>query len=415
MKLKVFPSIFFMLFSFLAVTVTGCSAKKESVTLSLWGSKEDLQMLEEMVGDFIQHYKKEADISVTICEESERTCKETVLLCPQAAADVYTFADDQFNSLCQAGALLPLSIDRDNVIISNGGFNSGSIEAALYNHELYAYPLTASNGYFLYYNAAYFSEDDVNSLERILEVAESNNKHFVMEFSSGWYLYSFYKAAGLNVYKIDESGKNFCNWNATDNYIEGSLISGADVTNKLIDIASSNAFLNIGNDEFVAGIKDGSIIAGVSGTWTQSAVSEAFGENYRACKLPSFTVNGKNLQMHSVVGFKFLGVNAYTKYPEWSQKLALWLTSEENQLKRFEVRGEGPANIKLAKSPEVKKSQAIAALTEQSEFGHIQNVADVYWDATYRFGNEIVSGNIENRNIQTLLDDLVMAVTSDEK
>ena len=36
---------------------------------------------------------------------------------------------------------------------------------------MYAYPLTADNGYFLYYNKAYFSEEDVQSLDRILELA----------------------------------------------------------------------------------------------------------------------------------------------------------------------------------------------------------------------------------------------------
>ena len=38
--------------------------------------------------------------------------------------------------------------------------------------SLYAYPLTADNGYFLYYNKAYFSEEDIQSLERMLELAE---------------------------------------------------------------------------------------------------------------------------------------------------------------------------------------------------------------------------------------------------
>ncbi len=42
--------------------------------------------------------------------------------------------------------------------------------------------------------------------------------------------------------------------------------------------------------------------------------------------------------MSSFTGYKMMGVNAYSKYPEWAAKLADWLTNEENQTIRFEER-----------------------------------------------------------------------------
>ena len=36
--------------------------------------------------------------------------------------------------------------------------------------------MTADNGYFLYYDKSYFTEDDVKTMDRILEVAEAAGK-----------------------------------------------------------------------------------------------------------------------------------------------------------------------------------------------------------------------------------------------
>ena len=46
-----------------------------------------------------------------------------------------------------------------------------AVEAASINDQLYAYPLTADNGYFLYYNKAYFTDEYVQSLDRMLKTA----------------------------------------------------------------------------------------------------------------------------------------------------------------------------------------------------------------------------------------------------
>lgn len=48
----------------------------------------------------------------------------------------------------------------------------GAIDAATVDDTLYAYPMTADNGYFLYYNKKYLSDSDVKTLDGILKVAE---------------------------------------------------------------------------------------------------------------------------------------------------------------------------------------------------------------------------------------------------
>lgn len=91
---------------------SGCGKEKENVTLSVWGAEEDQEMLNEMVDAFEEKYKDEAEFNITICVENEVTCKETVLIDPKKAADIYAFADDQL-----ASAVMNLDIQMEHEIV----------------------------------------------------------------------------------------------------------------------------------------------------------------------------------------------------------------------------------------------------------------------------------------------------------
>ncbi len=421
MKKHTFTTILISSLAF-SMFVSGCnmsshqsdkknSVSKEKVTLSLWGAQEDAELLRTMISSFKKNYESKADIEVTISPESELTCKNTVLANPKAAGDVFTFAEDQFDELVQAGALLPITEDTDQIIESCGGRDSAAIEAVTSDDgKLYAYPATSSNGYFMFYNSKYFHKQDVTSLDQMLKIAAKNQKKVTMDFTSGWYIYSFFKGAGLDVYKDHASNVNVCNWNATD-----TKYTGVDVLNSMLAIAKNPGFSGATDEEFVEGIKDGSIIAGISGTWNAKVVQDKFGDDFAACKLPTFTLKGDQVQMHSVVGFKEVGVNAYSKQPVWAQRLAAWITNEENQKLRFKERGEAPANKAAAATKEVQDSPAIAALSKQSKFGHIQKVTESYWTPVSRMGIIILAGNSKNKDLQQLLDKTVEQIQKPAK
>ena len=99
--------------------------------------------------------------------QSESSCKDALLADLENGPDVFAFADDQVAALAAAGGLDPIE-DADRIRAAN---LTAAVEAASVGNVLYAYPLTADNGYFLYYNKAYFSEEDISSLNRMLEVA----------------------------------------------------------------------------------------------------------------------------------------------------------------------------------------------------------------------------------------------------
>lgn len=377
-------------------------SKDGTVQLTIWGAEADQDILTSMVESFKEKYKSEAqfDITIGICEESD--ARDTVLSDIEGAADVFAFADDQISSFVAGGVLDPVT--DSSVSTSN---NEKAVLAGTVNDKLYAYPMTADNGYFMYYNKAYFNEEDLKSLNKMLDVAAQNNKKVTMDWASGYYLYSFFEGAGLSCYINEDGVTNTCKWNSTD-----SSVKGTDVAQGMLAIAGHSGFISLDDEGFINGVKDGSVIAGVNGVWNSQKVKEAWGDNFGAVKLPTYNANGKDVQMASFAGYKFVGVNSYSKNTEWAHRLAEWVTNEENQTKRFKERGLGPSNINSANSDEVKASPAIQALLEQSEFATIQRIGSGYWNPVKSFGEKMAAGNPGGEDLQKILDALVEEITA---
>ncbi len=272
---------------------------------------------------------------------------------------------------------------------------------------LYAYPMTADNGYFLYYDKKYLSDVDVQTLDGILTVAAANEKKFTMDWSSGWYLYAFFGGTGLD-FGINEDGiTNYCNWNAT----EGD-VKGVDIAQAMLTIGAHPGFKNCLDAEFLEGVKNGSVIAGVSGVWNAVEIQQAWGKDYGAVKLPTYTCEGKQIQMSSFKGYKMLGVNYYSKQKGWALKLADYLTNEENQKLRLEVRNQGPSNKNVASSELVGRIPAIQAVIAQAEYGKLQRVGNSYWDPFMDFGEMMAAGNLKGMELQEVMDMLVAGITA---
>ena len=383
-------------------TPAGSQPVNETISLTVWGAEEDEALLQELFDSFQSHYAGQASFQITYQPQSESNCKDALLGDLEGGADVFAFADDQVAALAAAGGLDPIE---NEASVRNASLPA-AVEAASVGNTLYAYPLTADNGYFLYYNKAYFTEQDVQSLDQMLEIAAQAEKLIAMDWSSAWYVYAFFGNTGLEVGLNEDGLTNYCTWNSTDNPIRGT-----DVARAMLDIVASPAFANRPDAEFLAGVRDGSVVAGISGVWNAVAIEEAWGDNMGAAKLPTYTCAGRQVQMASFSGCKLIGVNAYSQHPEWAARLAEWITSEENQRLRFELRGQGPANINAANSQEVQSSLAIAALLEQSNYSQLQRVGGKFWDPVSEFSTSMAQGNPSGASLQAQLDRLAEGVS----
>ena len=206
---------------------------------------------------------------------------------------------------------------------------------------------------------------------------------------------------------LEDGITNYCNWNAT----EGD-VKGVDIAQAMLTIGAHPGFKNCLDAEFLEGVKNGSVIAGVSGVWNAVEIQQAWGKDYGAVKLPTYTCEGKQIQMSSFKGYKMLGVNYYSKQKGWALKLADYLTNEENQKLRLEVRNQGPSNKNVASSELVGSIPAIQAVIAQAEYGKLQRVGNSYWDPFMDFGEMMAAGNLKGMELQEVMDMLVAGITA---
>lgn len=160
-----------------------------------------------------------------------------------------------------------------------------------------------------------------------------------------------------------------------------------------------------GDDSVLAGGIGDAIACGVSGTWVASAIQEKLGDNYGCCKLPTFTCDGKQVQMGSFLGCKIYGVNSQTAYPVDSMELAEYLTSEKAQIERYNVLNYGPSNVNALADDTIASNLALQALNAQSEFAVSQMVLGGFWTPAEAFGAELEAHS--TGDLQTMLDQLV--------
>lgn len=379
------------------------AAESGVVQLRVWGAEEDQAMLAQMGESFKQKYAGQAEFDLVFEAQGESSCKDVLLGDVLNGADVFAFADDQLLSLAASGVLLEAE-NADEVKAAN---MAEAVSAASVGDRLYAYPMTADNGYFMYYNKEYFTEEQVQTMDGMIEAAEAAGKKIAMDWSSGWYLYSFFGNTGMTFGLNEDGVTNYCNWNATDGSIKGT-----DVAAGMLAIAQSPSFASMTNSDFIAGVQDGTVIACVSGVWDAASIKAAWGDNYAATKLPTYTCAEQQIQMASFSGYKMVGVNAYSEHTDWAMKFADWITNEENQNLRFELRELGPSNSKAAASDAVSQAPAIQALLKQSEFASLQRVGNNYWAPAQTFGETLAAGNPEGRDLQELMDVMVEGITA---
>lgn len=372
------------------------AGSSDKISLRVWGSQDDQAMLKGMIDEFVKaNPDKQWDITLGVVGEPD--ARQKYLEDPAAAADVFAFANDQILDLVNAGALY--KVTRNTEDFSNI-YAQGTIDAASVDGQLYAYPMTADNGYFMYYNKNVITEEDAKTLDAMLAKAGEQDKKVFMDVSNGWYIASFFLGNGGTL-KIGADGKQVTDFNNEKGVQAGEAIKA---------FTADDAFITGDDSILIAGLTDGTIVAGVSGTWNAEKISEALGDGYAATKLPTYTTPDGQVQMGSFAGYKLLGVNSQTKYPAEAMDLAAFLTNEENQIKRFELRQMGPANINAASSAAVQSDVALAALAEQSKYATSQKeVLGTFWNPAEAFGTAMESKDY-SKSVQQMLDDMVAQI-----
>ena len=377
------------------------ASQGKDIVIDLWCSeKTEYQTIMKTVADEFKALYPTVNITINIGVCSESEAKDKVLEDVEAAADVFVYADDQITELVQAGALQEVVMNYTYDIKASN--NKLALDAASVNGKLYGYPLMDSNGYFLYYNSEYFTAEDVQSWDKICAAAEKAGKKVGMCVKNSWYTYGFFAGAGGTL-TMNEDTSNYCDWNNA---------TGVKVAEAMQTLFQKTAFISYDKEaQFVDAAKNGDVIAFVDGAWDSNAVKEAYGNGYAATKLPTFTCDGKQVQMGSFKGYKFVGVNAYapSDVKGWAMLFAEYITNEASQSKIALAVGEGPSNIVAAQSEAVKSNPALIALVEQNQYADLQRVGGKYWDPVNTLCGNLLEGTVTD--FQTAMNECVTGIT----
>ena len=313
--------------------------------------------------------------NITIETMGEGDAATEVLKDVATAPDMYCFSQDQISRLVQAGALAPLSSSAAALVSANN--DAGSVGAATVGENIYAYPLTSDNGYYLYYNSRYVSDEQAKTLEGIIEACKSSGRNFGYNLTNGWFTAGFFFAQPVG------GGTPLCtsNWTWSDNGKNAIAVNDTfNSANGLIAMKAMNKLATSGVWVDSADNFSGTA-AIVTGTWNANTAEAEYGDYMKATKLPTYTVDGQTFQMGSFSGYKLIGCKPQTDSykAEVCSALALYLTSAEAQLERYYEFLWGPSNLEAQANIDVKDNILLSALIQQNVYSQPQGVIPSDW------------------------------------
>ena len=378
--------------------------EKKKVTLTVWGSQEDQEMLKEMCAAFAAA-NPDKEYKFLFGVQGEGDAADKVLNDVTSGPDVFSFASDQINKLIAGGALARVGGEYETFVKENNSATSVDAATITVNGEdqLFAYPMTEDNTLFLYYDKSVISADNVKTLGDLLDAAHAAGRkvHFKLN-DDGWYLSSFFFAYPELKYDVTYN-ENMTETGVSLNY---NNAQGLAVMKALVQYVNHPALvIQTDDSKLIAGFTptaEGVVeaAAGVSGTWNAQSIQGLLGENMGVAKLPTVEIGGEERQLTTYMGCKLIGVNGYSQNKGEAHKLAQWLTNEQNQMKRFETRGFGPSNKVVAASTAVQNNPVIAAVMEQAKYSRAQkSVPGNYWTPM----GALITPFIERKEAGTLL------------
>ena len=315
--------------------------------------------------------------------------------------DIFCFAQDQLARAVKGKMLQKLS----GTIVSGIEANSteDAVNAAKIGDTVCAFPMTADNGYFMYYDKRVVKEDHIGSLEDIIADVSSytgedgKGRNFSMNLTKaggGWYAASFFYATGCkSEWKTGELG-NFEDFD--DTFKSDNGVIALQGMQKLLKATSIHQDSDSTAD-FNAAIPSAVVISGI---WDYNTASKALGSNLGIAKLPKFTVGEKSYQLQSYLGHKFMGIKPQSDGHKaaYLQQLAAYLTNAECQKARFELSGWGPSDKSLTLT-----SPALTALKETATVMQGQ-YPDSWWSDVLLMTGSAKTATSDAETLMGLLD-----------
>ncbi len=390
-----------------AESAAGQSGEVQDITLKVWcpQNQVDTGIMEKQQAAFAAEHP-EYNITWTTEIVGEDKCQESLLKDVGAAADVFMFASDQLPSMVEAGAIARLGGTTEEMV--NTTIAESVVATAKVDDALYAIPFT-HNTFFMFYDKTILDESDVTSLEKIMAKETADNVYnFYFESAGGWKLGCYYYGAGLSIFGKDGSDLAAgVDWNNE---------KGVAVTNYLIDLINNPKCAYDGEISVSELVGDHRLGAWFDGAWNYDLYKEALGDDLGMAIIPTFNPDGNDYQLLGFYGSKCIGVNAKSPNMAAAVAFAAYLGNEENQIMRYELSAQIPANMAAGESEAVKADPLATVVVEEANKASVAQPANStfssrYWTYANAIPTEIRSKEITKDNVQEKLDAFVTAMT----
>ncbi len=387
-----------------AATGTQASTEKISTKLTVWGSAEDQaeengKWLQTMCEQFnSEHPEWDITFEYGVC--SEQDAGKTIPQDPSNSGDVYFFANDQLQTLIDANAIAKLGGETADYVKNTN--SSNIVNSVTVDGNIYGIPFT-TNTWFMYYDKSKFTQDDIKSLDKMLE-----KDKVAFNITEGWYMSSFFLANGCTYF-----GSNGTDAKAG---IDLSGDKGTNAAKALVSLVNNPNFVNDAQGVGIAGLRDGSVGAFFSGSWDYKSVKEILGDNFGAVSLPTVKIGGTDKQLKAFAGSKAIAVNPNCKYQQIAVALAKYLGGKEAQQKHYDLRNVIPCNTELLKTDKIKNDILIKAqndtIDKTSVIQPTLTQMNDYWSPAQNFAKSIVNGEITSDNAATKTDEFYKLINS---
>ena len=399
-------------------TSSGGSELAGTYDITIWCPDAAVSLTEAQVKQFNASNTMGITINATVQPVSEADAATNMVNDVSAGGDLYFFAQDQLSRLIQAAALMKLGQGAADYVKNNNV--ASSLVAAKSGDDFFAYPLTADNGYFMYYDKSVIPEEDIDSLEKLVADCEAAGKNFSYELENAWYTAGFFFAAGCHSDWITDNDGKFISIDDDFNSDKGLIAAKG-----LQKIVTSKSYVNSSAADFASG----SAVV-VTGVWNYADIKAQLGDNFGVTDLPSFEVDGQSYHIGSYAGCKLLGVKPQEDAKKGAvvNQLAQYLTGKECSLQRAAdpVEGKtpdgtaengglgwGPANLEARNDP-AGTNPALAALEEQNKYSVSQpNIHGSWWDIAKVIATDIKTSDGSEASLKAALqkyEDSIAAV-----
>lgn len=383
----------------------------------IWVPDAAVELTKAQVAAYNSSNELGITFNATVEPVSEADAATNMINDVSAGGDLYFFAQDQLSRLIQAGALTKLGQGAADFVKTNNV--ASSLVAAQAGTDFYAYPLTADNGFFMYYDKSVVPEEDVDSLEAIIADCEAADKNISYELENAWYLAGFFFATGCHSDWVTDNDGNFISIDDDFNSDKGLI-----ALKGVYKVVSSDKYVNSSNADFASG----SAVV-VTGTWNYGTIKSQLGDNFGVADLPSFEVDGQSYHIGSYSGCKLLGVKPQedAKRGAALNQLAQYLTGKDCSLQRaadpVENKtpdgsaengglGWGPSNTEARNDP-AGTNPALVALEEQNQYAVSQpNIHGSWWDIAKVIATNIKTGSGSDAELQAALDQYTSSIAS---